>query len=99
MKGRALIALVLLAGCNIPPPSPEEVAQQCEARARAAQGPTGRLIVGANSSGGSYASGEIGVTGDYLMGRDPLAVYNECVIRRTGQAPYRPPVLRQERQT
>ncbi len=90
---RALILLGLLAACNVPPPSPEEVAQICEEQARAAQGPTGRVSVGVNNRTGSYVSGEIGVTGDFLAGRDPQEVYSRCVMRRTGNAPYRPPVL------
>ncbi|MBI1417691.1 MAG: hypothetical protein GC146_10760 [Limimaricola sp.] len=88
-------ALGLLAGCAPPPPpSPEQAAQECEARARAAQGPTGRVSIGVNNRGNSYVGGAVGITSDYLMGRDPLAVYNACVMNLTGQAPYRPPVLR-----
>lgn len=83
-----------LAGCAVPPPSPEQVAQECEARARAAQGPTGQVSIGLNNRGNNYVSGAVGITSDYVMGRDPLSVYNACVMNRTGQAPYRPPVLR-----
>ena len=89
------IPLLLAAvACTPVPPSPEEVAQACEERARAAQGPTGNVTVGYNSNSGPYSGIEIGVSGDYLAGRDPVAVYTDCVIRRSGQQPYRPPVLR-----
>lgn len=91
----ALIATaLLLAACDVPPPTPEEAALRCEERARAAQGPTGSVAVGANSEDGPYSAVSIGITADYLSGRDPLDVYNSCVIRLTGSAPYRPPVLR-----
>ena len=93
---RVLPLLLLLgsAACAPVPQSPEEVAQACEARARAAQGPTGAVTVGVNSRTGLQTGIELGVSGDYLAGRDPVAVYTDCVIRRTGQQPYRPPVLR-----
>ena len=95
---RAAIALALvlpaLAACGpVPPPDPEEVAQQCEQRARAATGPTGSVTVGANSNSGPYTGISIGITGDYLAGRDPLEVYHECVWQKTGSAPVRPPRL------
>lgn len=95
---RAALALtlgltgLLLAGCG--PVSPERAAAICEDRAQSAQGPTGRVTVGANSRGGTYLGGEIGVSGDYLRGRDPLEVYESCVYSRTGEAPIRPPRLR-----
>ena len=88
------LPLLLAVACTPVPPSPEEVAQECEERARAAQGPTGSVTLGANSRTGLYSGVEIGVTSDYLAGRDPVAVYTDCVIRRSGQQPYRPPVLR-----
>lgn len=73
---------------------PLRAAEICEERARAAQGPTGSITFGANSRSGASASTQIGVTGDFLSGRDPLEIYESCVISRTGQPPVRPPVLR-----
>ena len=32
----------------------------------------------------------IGISSDFLRGRDPYEVYEECVFRKTGQAPIRP---------
>jgi hypothetical protein len=89
-----LAALAALAACSLPPPDPEAVARACEERARAAQGPTGGLTFGVNSDDGAFLGAEIGITSDFLMGRDPLAVYEECVRARTGAAPIRPPRLR-----
>ncbi len=94
MHRLAPVALLALAACNLPPPDPETVARECERQARAAQGPTGSVTVGANSNSGPFTNVAIGVTGDYLLGRDPNAVYAACVERRTGQAPIRPPRLR-----
>jgi hypothetical protein len=92
----ALAGMVLaaLAACAPVPVDPERVAQECEERARAAQGPTGTLTIGTNSRSGPSVGGSIGVTGDFLAGRDPLQVYSSCVYQRTGQAPIRPPRLR-----
>ncbi len=91
MRALLLLPLGLVAACG--PPDPERVMRQCEDRARAAQGPTGRVAVGANSEDGRFASVAIGVTGDYLAGRDPIEVYERCVLGRTGALPPRPPVL------
>jgi hypothetical protein len=96
MLGRALAGLVLagVAACTPVPVDPERVAQQCEERARAAQGPTGTVTIGANSRSGPSVGASVGVTGDFLAGRDPMQVYESCVFQRTGQAPIRPPRLR-----
>lgn len=82
------LALSALAACG--PVSPEVAARQCEERARAAQGPTGEIGLGISSGGDTSASLEIGVTSDYLRGRDPYIVYEECVRQKTGQGPIRP---------
>ena len=74
------------------PVSPELAAEQCEERARAAAGPTGELRIGGGSEG--FHSGiEVGITSDFLMGRDPYLVYESCVYNKTGQGPIRPLVL------
>jgi hypothetical protein len=90
----AIAALAALSACAAPYLTPERAAQVCEERARAAQGPTGSISVGLNSDDGPVAGASIGVTSDFLQGRDPLAVYEECVYQRSGQAPIRPPRLR-----
>lgn len=92
---RPLAALILasmaLTACG--PVSPELAARQCEERARAATGPTGEIGFGISSSGDTAAGFEIGVTSDYLRGRDPYEVYESCVRQKTGQGPIRPLVL------
>ncbi|WP_210529172.1 hypothetical protein [Rubellimicrobium arenae] len=95
---RAALTLVagtlVLAACEPTPVDPERAAQVCEQRARGAQGPTGSVVLGANSDDGPFGGVAIGVTGDYLAGRDPIQVYTDCVYQRTGAAPIRPPRLR-----
>lgn len=90
----ALLMLTTAAACAPQPVDPERVAQQCEERARAAQGPTGSMTIGMNSRSGPSVGAAIGVTGDFLAGRDPMQVYIDCVMQRTGQPPIRPPALR-----
>ncbi len=94
MKFRMPIALAALVACTPAPVTPERAAEICEERARAAQGPTGSVTLGSNSNTGNFARGEIGVTSDFIAGRDPVAVYEACVFDRTGAAPVRPPRLR-----
>ena len=88
------LGLLSLAACDPVPVTPERAAEICETQARAAQGPIGRIAIGTNSNTGPYTSAEIGISGDYLAGRDPLEVYTNCVIERTGAGPIRPPRLR-----
>lgn len=84
--------LFALAACG--PVSPESAADRCEERARAAQGPTVGLTLGANSNSGPFASGSIGITSDAIRGRDPVDVYESCVFGLTGELPIRPVRLR-----
>ncbi len=88
MRRFALIGVLLLAACG--PMSPERAADVCEERARAATGPTGEIGIGINNKGETRGSLEIGVTSDYIRGRDPYIVYEECVRQKTGQGPIRP---------
>ena len=83
-----------LAGCDLPPPDPARVADQCEDRARDAQGPTAGLTLGLNNRSGGFAEGSVGITSDFLRGRDPVEVYESCVFARTGAPPIRPARLR-----
>ena len=87
MKYIIFLILGMLIACG--PVSPELAADQCEERARAATGPTGEIGIGIGSNGTSGRV-EIGVTSDYLQGRDPYDVYDSCVRQKTGQGPIRP---------
>lgn len=90
----ALILAPLLALTACGPVDPVRAAKFCEDKARAAQGPTGSITVGVNSDSGSFVNGELAVSSDFLTRKDPLEVYESCVVARTGQAPIWPPVLR-----
>ncbi len=87
MKKLFILSGLLLAACG--PMSPDRAANLCEDRARAALGPTGEVGIGIGSNG-TKGSVEIGVTSDYLQGRDPYEVYDSCVRQKTGQGPIRP---------
>ena len=82
-----LTGTLFLASCG--PMSPEMAAQHCQDRARAADGPTGSVTIGVSNQG-PVLGGEIGITDDYLRGRDPEEVYETCVRDKTGKGPIRP---------
>lgn len=92
--GLIMLAVAGMTACTAQPISPELAADQCEARARAAQAPTGGVTFGVNNKTGAYTTAEIGVTGDFLTGADPEAVYDRCVLEKTGTTAIRRPVLR-----
>lgn len=90
MRVMTLCFALGLAACSNTPPTPEQAADRCEERARGAQGPKVGVTVGANSNSGAFGGASIGVTSDFLRGRDPLEVYESCVIDLTGELPIRP---------
>nr|WP_235933027.1 hypothetical protein [Rhodobacter ruber] len=89
MKMRALWFLpVVLVACG---PIPVDRAErQCFERARLAQQPRGEVNVGVGSGGRSSIGGEVTITSDFLLGRDPSAVFDSCVYQKSGQPPTRP---------
>lgn len=92
MKRAALmVGLLGVAACG--PTSPELAAKLCEDRAKAATGPTGLVGISARSDGTTRARLKLGVTSDYLYGRDPYDVYDSCVRQKSGQGPIRPLIL------
>jgi hypothetical protein len=83
-----VLGLLLLAACG---PIPVEVAErQCIESARLAKKPRGSIGVVADSNGNVGATLSIGVSTDYLAGKDPDQVYASCVFGRSGQNPTRP---------
>jgi hypothetical protein len=85
---KRLVPLLMLAACG--PISVQEAERQCFERARLAQQPRGEVAVGVNSDGKVGAGLELTVTSDYLAGRDPAAVYDSCVMAKSGELPSRP---------
>ena len=59
-------------------------------RARLAQQPRGEVAVGVGPDGKARSSLKLEVTSDFIMGRDPSAVYDSCVYQKSGQVPSRP---------
>jgi hypothetical protein len=92
---RAAAALLLVAAASVAacgPIAPGVAADQCEERARQADGPFGEVQLG-TLRGRAAGSIEVGITSDYLSGRDPYEVYDTCVRAKTGQGPVRPLIL------
>jgi len=90
MRALALVlpVLVPLAACG---PIPVQQAESiCYNDARMATGPHGAVGFGVNSNGQTAAGLSIGISSDYLLGRDPDQVYANCVYQRSGQMPTRP---------
>ncbi len=77
-----------LAACGPVPLAQAEA--ECLDRAMLAEHPRGEVHVGLSSGGGTYVTGEVGISADYLQGRDPSQVYDECVFQRSGEMPSRP---------
>jgi hypothetical protein len=68
----------------------KEAERQCFERARLAQKPRGEIAIGATSDGRAAGGIELEITSDYIMGRDPSAVYETCVMAKSGEPPSRP---------
>lgn len=93
MKSLAAVALFsLLAACG--PMTLAEAERQCFERARLAQQPRGEIAVGVGSGGRKAAGIELEVSSDYLLGKDPSAVYDSCVMNKAGEPPSRPLYMR-----
>lgn len=86
-----LPALLMLTACG---PLPVGVAeQQCLQAAREARGPTGTAGLGVVSRNGTVRPAsklDVTISSDWLRGADPNAVYETCVVSKSGQAPTRP---------
>jgi hypothetical protein len=88
---RHLVVLPLFLALTACGPVPLVQAEaECRTRADQASAPHGSVAVGISSDGEIATELSIGVTGDYLTGRDPSEVYNSCVYQRSGQMPSRP---------
>lgn len=90
-RGAPWLWVPVLLGLAACAPVPVERAERaCLASARDATGPRTQVGIGVGSGG--YRGGFISVdlSSDYIMGRDPSAVFDACVRRRSGQMPTRP---------
>jgi hypothetical protein len=73
--------------------SAERAYEECSERARLAERPRGSVGLGVGSGGRAVSSFDVTVTGDFLAGRDPYVVYDQCFRRLTGAGPTRPLIL------
>ncbi len=86
---RALVLFaVVLAACG--PMTVQQAERECYDRARLAAGPSGSVKIGATSDGKARGGASLTVSTDYLLGRDPNAIYETCVMSKSGQLPTRP---------
>lgn len=94
MSARPALAIfvvaAILSACAPTPMRMDRAMEICSDRARDALGPRGFIAAGASSTGASYTSIGIGIHSDFLLGRDPEAIYQQCVLARTGELPPRP---------
>lgn len=86
----ALLLLLGLSAAACGPIPVDRAERACLDRARLAASPRGEVGVGIGSNGRAAGSLEVTVTSDYIMGRDPSAVYDSCVYQKSGQPPTRP---------
>ena len=80
-------ALLLLSACG--PVSLQQAERECFQRARLAQQPRGEIGVGIGSDGRVRSNIELNISSDYIQGRDPSAVFDQCVYEKSGMAPSR----------
>lgn len=88
---RAILALFLtlpLLSCG--PVSLAQAERECLHQARLAQQPRGSVGLGIGSDGRAHVVGDVTISSDFLSGRDPSQVYDNCVVRRSGEMPSRP---------
>lgn len=100
MSGRAATTLLCMAlGAVVPAltacaqtVSPERAYERCAERARLAAQPRGSIGIGAGS-GGTSTNLQLTITSDFLQGRDPQLVYENCFRDLTGSGPTQPLIL------
>lgn len=90
IKASAALAGVTIALASCGPMSLERAEDACFDRSRLAHQPRGKLNIGASTGGGPYVGGEVTITSDYIQGRDPAALYDACVFRKSGKPPSQP---------
>ncbi len=85
---RLLPVVALLAACG--PMTVQQAERECFERARLAAAPRGTVSVGVGSGGKTAGGVELSVSSDYILGKDPSAVYETCVMSKSGAPPSRP---------
>jgi hypothetical protein len=88
MMRRWLILPLFLAACG--PMSVQQAERECLDRAQLAAKPAAKVKIGATSGGKVRGGASLSVSTDYLLGRDPNAIFETCVVSKSGQLPTRP---------
>ena len=88
MRAALVLVPLFLAACGPIPLAQAEA--ECLQDARLAEHPRGYVFVGVGSDGKPRLGGEVGISTDFVAGRDPSGVYNACVKRKSGAYPSRP---------
>lgn len=88
MRAVLALPLLLLPACG--PMDLGQAERACLPDAQMAQHPRGSVGFGIGSGGQTGASFEIGISSNYILGRDPDQVFASCVQARAGQPPSRP---------
>lgn len=89
---RALALVLLLAACG--PMSLRQAEEVCFDRARLAKHPRGEAAIGVGSGGKVGGELDVTISSDWILGKDPAALYETCVTAKAGQPPSRPLYLR-----
>lgn len=85
---KPLIFCLLITACGPIPLVQAE--KECLERAQLAQQPRGEVSLGVGSNGKPAGGLTVGISSDYIQGRDPSQVFDSCVFQRAGQMPSRP---------
>jgi hypothetical protein len=80
---KALVFCFLVTACGPVPLVQAE--KECLQRAQLAQQPRGEVSLGGKPAGGLT----VGISSDFIQGRDPSQVFDSCVFQRSGQMPSR----------
>ena len=83
----ALASVAVMAACG--PVPLDQAERECLQDARLAVHPRGEIGFGVGSNGPSVDL-DLTISTDYLLGRDPSAVFEACVINKSGQRPSQP---------
>jgi ABC-type amino acid transport substrate-binding protein len=92
IRALPLVALMLPLAAACGPVSEELAYEQCTERAMLAAQPRGEIGIGVGSDGPA-ARGSVTISSDFIAGRDPQLVYENCFRNLTGAGPTRPLIL------
>lgn len=84
------LLLAALSGCG--PVPVQDAERTCLRDAQAARAPQSRVAIGVATDGhrvSPVAGLSLSISSDYIGGRDPSQVFDQCVVRRSGQVPTR----------